>query len=1053
MLTRRTFQFELLRSGFAATLLLAAQAAVAQGFTATPERQFDLDRSDLPLRIPTAVAVGPDGVVYVLDGAHNRVALFEADGRRRAAWTRFGETALAQPVGLHLDAQRRLWIADSGNHRVLIVDRDGALAQEIRLPREESGHAGDPTDVAVSPDGAFAWIADNDNHRLLRFETAGGAWKSVGSAGESLGQFQYPFQVVRNAAGDLFVSDVLNGRVQWLNAAGAPLRSVGGYGVELGQFFRPGGLALDAAGNLWVADSVLGVVQTFDPEGALIDVLRDESGGVLRLAGPLGLAFDRDGALYVVESAAGRVQKLKVTRSARPPTAPLPRAPGRSTTPPQPKACTVCHIEWIAPFNEGRDSTLAPRPVVRPDDPVVARAELCLSCHDGSVADSRLRVWDEHGHRTGVTPPATMQVPAHLPLVDGKLACRTCHSAHGADVPQGDVRRAVLLRVPNRAGELCMSCHADKTRGPRFGTHPTGGMPWPVPDELIAAGARVGPNPRELTCQVCHTPHGARHDHLLVMGTSSNQLCVTCHDQMRPGMFREGGPAEHPLRPLVNAEQAAAIRAMGTALGAEDRLVCLSCHRLHHGKGERFLLADDLAEGQMCLRCHSQRRDMIGTSHDLRTNFPQERNRLGMTVERGGPCSSCHLFHRFARTMTPGPEDPRSQCTTCHQQGQCAQNKRLGSVNHPAVQCTECHNPHEPRFGNFLISRPEDLCTRCHVEQSLVFGGSHDPHRDANAWCPSGPAAGDRCLACHRPHGDERYGLMRVAPAVGQAAHDAACIACHPSTAPDGGGALALLHPRATAGDEAAGLPLVRGDDGAAQIGCITCHNPHSGPSPGGLMLRGGDVASGIGVCVACHSDMRQIVLTAHSPEAFKSHRPESIACGPCHRPHGDAARVASRLLWPNDLLGHSAAASQPSGGAETVAGAHCVGCHRVDGPARPPSIATHPAVAMFNSGEAAGIGLPLYDAEGQVADHGSLSCGTCHLPHGRPMPDVPLDAVRTPETRAQRIQLRPFEPPNTCTNCHGADALRRFLYFHDEARRGEAALSGATPAGGLTTR
>ncbi|MBK8270961.1 MAG: hypothetical protein IPK83_22695 [Planctomycetes bacterium] len=150
-------------------------------------------------------------------------------------------------------------------------------------------------------------------------------------------------------------------------------------------------------------------------------------------------------------------------------------------------------------------------------------------------------------------------------------------------------------------------------------------MPWAIPQELIDAGARVGPNPREIHCRVCHTPHGASHDHLLVMGVESNQLCLTCHAEMRPGMFRDDAHSEHPLSPIVNAEQKAAVKDMNTRLGPNDQLICLSCHKLHHGKGDRFLLARELKDGQMCMQCHSEKNTMLGSSHDLRQKFPNER--------------------------------------------------------------------------------------------------------------------------------------------------------------------------------------------------------------------------------------------------------------------------------------------------------------------------------------------------------------------------------------------------------------------------------------------
>lgn len=1032
-----------------------------------------------PMQIPTGVAVAPDGRVLVADGVNDRVLEFDPDGSCIRKITTAAGKALSRPLSVKVAPGNEIWIADTGNLRIVVLGSDGAEDRVFMLDDAPPGHPADFTDLAISADASHAWVVDDANHRLARVEAATGRWTFAGRAGESLGQFNHPFMIVADSDGDLFVSDVINGRVQALTSGGAPLRSLGSYGVRLGQLYRPKGVACDSDGNVWVSDSVLGVVQVFAPDGGFVDVLRSVDGEPLRLESPLGLAFDAVGCLYVVESKPGRVRKFEIERS---------KTPQRPAVRPQiaagqARACTVCHLEWIEPLDRQQATELTEPPAGSPDDPYVSRSETCLSCHDGSVVDSRRRVWLEHGHRTGVQIPGAMTVPANLPLIDGKIACRTCHSGHGGGAPQGDLRTAVFLRVPNTASELCISCHNDKTRGPQFGTHPTGGMPWAVPQKLIDAGARIGPNPRELTCQVCHTPHGAAHDHLLVMATESNQLCLSCHDQMRPGMFRDGA-AEHPLAPKVNAEQVAAVARLGTKLGDDGTLICLSCHKLHHGKGERYMLADDLVDGRMCLQCHSDRREMLGSPHDLRKNFPDEKNRLGMTPESGGPCSSCHLFHRYARAPEASPVDPGGgKCVTCHQKGRVAAARVLGSVNHPGTRCTDCHNPHNPRFGMFLKSRPTDICASCHADKTSIAQGPHDlmadlprsgeiVDRPAEEWPKASRDADDTCLACHRPHGAERAGLFRVEPAADAEPADAVCIACHPGSNWGSQGDLSMVHPRESQSREPSVGPETSSEGGriresslgatpppdrtteneAGQIGCRTCHDPHKGPSAAGHLLRVADGAPSESVCLQCHTGMSGIDATGHAASSLKQAQVETGACKPCHSVHANPLDLEPRLLWPRSLAAVGLANVMPRDGGQLspvesfelspVQDVLCSGCHRTGGPAPLPRIATHPRGASFNAFSPASPGyLPLFDANGSPHETGIIQCRTCHLPHGRHASIVREANLAPPvtaaEQRAQHLLLRPFVPPNACTSCHGADGLRRFLYFHDQDRRG----------------
>ena len=1014
--------------------LAVSASAVAAGplrFVATPELTFEYP-ADPPMRWPTAVGVAPDGVVYVADGVNDRILVFAPTGEIQEEIHTIEQQTLSRPISLKLDAAGSLWIADSGNGRILVRAPDGTLAREILISQPPGAPPPDITDLALSPDGRRLWLADNHSHHLLDVDLRTGLSRPLGRPGESLGQYFYPFMLATSAAGDVLMTEPVTGRVQVHNAEGQAVGTLGTFGVDLGQLYRPKGVAVDSAGNVWVADNITGVVQIFEITGTSIDVLRDPAGELLKLEMPCGIALDAGNNLYVAELTANRVRKFTVESNPKAPVRPAarPARPGRAA---QPQACTRCHLEWLAPFASGQSTVLMSRPPVT-EIPPAGQAEMCLSCHDGSVVDSRRRVWLEHGHSTDVEPPPGMEVPAFLPLADGKIVCRTCHSAHVSGQPTGDIATAVFLRVPNVASELCAACHIEKTRGREAGMHPTGGMPWPVPDVLLQAGARVGPNPRELTCQVCHTPHGAPYERLLVMGTESNQLCLACHEQMRPGMFREGR-AEHPLSPVVNAEQAAAVHEMGTQLGPDGRLICLSCHRLHEAEGQRFLLAYDLADGQMCLRCHEDKRVLLGSPHDLRENFPEERNRLGMTAHSGGPCSSCHLFHRYARAPEVSELDSGGgKCITCHQPGRVAQATVLSDVNHGHVACTECHDPHTEKFTEFLRNTPTLLCSSCHPEQSDVAGGPHDVTRNPTAWPEAPVAAHDVCLTCHRTHGNQETGLFRAGYAEGQQRPDAACLACHLDAAPNSESATALLHTRDVnqiAGE--AGLPL--GDeDGVPSIACRTCHNPHTAANFGLLRVQSG--ASSQQICFHCHRDMVHIRDIGHGiPELQRAGFSVQV-CGPCHVVHGRHDSIEEPLLWPRDLTAPTEALQ-----AARPADRYCLACHRAGGPVAPPTIATHPAAEMYNPTAAdAPSFLPLFNQQGEIDPNGTIACRTCHLTHGRTHP-IPAPATLGPltprELRAREWHLRSFGPESVCVYCHGADALRRFMYFHDAGRRG----------------
>lgn len=136
-------------------------------------------------------------------------------------------------------------------------------------------------------------------------------WKqTVGSAGTGNGQFNGAHSIAIDAAGNLYVSDVGNNRVQKFDPTGAWVLSFGTTGTGNGQFQTPAGIAIDAAGDMWVADFGNDRLQKFSNTGTYLTQFGSNGAGASQLDGPNGIAIDTDGNIWVVEQVNNRVQQF-----------------------------------------------------------------------------------------------------------------------------------------------------------------------------------------------------------------------------------------------------------------------------------------------------------------------------------------------------------------------------------------------------------------------------------------------------------------------------------------------------------------------------------------------------------------------------------------------------------------------------------------------------------------------------------------------------------------------------------------------------------------------
>ena len=239
---------------------------------------------------PSGIAAAKDGTYYVADRDQHVVLKVGTDGKvARVAGTGapgFGgdggpgrDAPLREPTGLVLDGEGNLYIADTGNHRVRRLDKNGTLA--TLAGTGSPGSAGDggpavsatlngPTALALDGQGRL-YVADTGNHRIRRIGADGAISTFAGSGEEGFAgdggkaasaRLSGPLGVWADGAGVVFVSDSGNHRIRRVESDGK-IETVAGTGEPGSDSLyspldtalnRPAGLTGDADGNLVFAD-------------------------------------------------------------------------------------------------------------------------------------------------------------------------------------------------------------------------------------------------------------------------------------------------------------------------------------------------------------------------------------------------------------------------------------------------------------------------------------------------------------------------------------------------------------------------------------------------------------------------------------------------------------------------------------------------------------------------------------------------------------------------------------------------------------------------------
>ena len=193
---------------------------------------------------PTDIAWDQDDNIFISDGYENsRIAKIDKNGDWVTSWGQYGTGGvhanenpgnINNPHNLQADRNGNIYVADRGNRRIQVFDRNGKFLKFLFLnaPYDKSHHptlGSLPKDVSTRPDETMPWALcitntttqylyaiDDEPGRLYKMTLDGKILGMLGISGRQKGQFNWPHAIACPSENTVFIADMNNWRLQKL---------------------------------------------------------------------------------------------------------------------------------------------------------------------------------------------------------------------------------------------------------------------------------------------------------------------------------------------------------------------------------------------------------------------------------------------------------------------------------------------------------------------------------------------------------------------------------------------------------------------------------------------------------------------------------------------------------------------------------------------------------------------------------------------------------------------------------------------------------------------
>jgi len=265
-----------------------------------------IDPDELAIRLlrPVDIATDSRGRILISDSKNPGIHVYDLREHKFEIYGREGKGKLDWPMGIDVDRQDNIYVADHKQQRVAKFDAQGNFLYAL------SGFL-NPVGVAVDKVRSRLFVVDSKQHQVRVYTLEGELQDTIGERGSEEGQFNFPTFCDVDQNGNLYVVDTANWRVQIFDADFNAVGSFGTLGNNPGQFTRPKGITVDRRGIIYVVDGAFQNIQMFSRDLELLLVLGGPGKGSGAFKMPIGIHIDGQDMIYVADFGNSRMQRLE----------------------------------------------------------------------------------------------------------------------------------------------------------------------------------------------------------------------------------------------------------------------------------------------------------------------------------------------------------------------------------------------------------------------------------------------------------------------------------------------------------------------------------------------------------------------------------------------------------------------------------------------------------------------------------------------------------------------------------------------------------------------